>query len=239
MLIIGSLFSGIGGLELGLERALGAQVVWQVEREAFQRSVLERHWPDADRSCTDVEEASLACLPPVDILCGGFPCQDISPANHHGQGLSGKRSGLWSEFRRLIDEFRPRAAVIENNGNRWRRWVPVVRSELHAIGYPSVPFRVCPSELGGPAPRDRVFVLAWTAAANADSKSQPRGSVHEEVAGLPGLADAFSWSSPPPRVGVADGVPHRVDRLRALGNAVSPPVAYAVGLQLRSLLEAS
>jgi DNA (cytosine-5)-methyltransferase 1 len=78
---IGSLFSGIGGLELGLERAGLGPVVWQVEIDPWCRRVLEKHWPDADRSVCDVREAGSTTLEPVDLVCGGFPCQDLEGAS--------------------------------------------------------------------------------------------------------------------------------------------------------------
>ena len=102
---IGSIFSGIGGLELGLELALGGHVVWQVEREAWPRRVLAARWPTADRRVCDVtppnglfpHHYSSIDLPPVDLVCGGFPCQDISPAGS-GAGINGTKSGLWRQF---------------------------------------------------------------------------------------------------------------------------------------------
>ena len=99
---IGSLFSGIGGLELGLEWAGVGHTVWQVERDPFCRSILARHWPSAARF-DDVRTVGAHNLEPVDVICGGFPCQDISYAGK-GLGLAGERSGLWYEFARIIGE---------------------------------------------------------------------------------------------------------------------------------------
>ena len=96
----GSLFSGIGGLELGLERAgLATSIAWQVENDAKCRDVLAKHWPHVDRSITDVRSATSRNLAHVDGVCGGFPCQDVSSAGL-GAGLDGERSGLWREFRK-------------------------------------------------------------------------------------------------------------------------------------------
>jgi DNA (cytosine-5)-methyltransferase 1 len=100
--VIGSLFAGIGGLELGLERAGFGPTRWQVESDPYARAVLARHWPEADRSVIDVRKAGAATLPPVDLLCGGFPCQDVSLAGKR-KGLSGERSGLFYEFVRIGD----------------------------------------------------------------------------------------------------------------------------------------
>lgn len=118
MLSIGSLFSGVGGLELGLERAGLGPVRWQVEIDAFCRGVLAKHWPKADR-LTDVRSVGAATLAHVDLICGGFPCQDLSCANTGGAGLAGERSGLWWEYERIIDELRPRWVVVENPHHRW------------------------------------------------------------------------------------------------------------------------
>lgn len=115
--VIGSLFSGIGGLDLGLEAALvesgfEPEVAWQVEIDPFCRAVLERHWPDVDRSVTDVLQAQE--LHRVDIICGGFPCQDVSSAGR-GEGLvAGNRSGLWYAYRDIVERLRPAFVFVEN-----------------------------------------------------------------------------------------------------------------------------
>ena len=97
-LTIGSLFSGIGGLDLGIERGLAsagvaAETIWQVEQSDFCRRILSRHWPHAERY-TDVRTVTASSVDPVDILCGGFPCQDLSVAGKQ-TGLEGDRSGLF------------------------------------------------------------------------------------------------------------------------------------------------
>src|SRR5688500_13405878 len=106
---IGSLFSGIGGLELGLERAGLGHVVWQVEKDAYCRAVLARHWPEAERF-EDVCEFHPAG--PVDLLCGGFPCQPWSVAGKQ-RGAADERH-LWPEFARIIAESEPCIVVGEN-----------------------------------------------------------------------------------------------------------------------------
>ena len=123
---LGSLFSGIGGLELGLERT-GMRTVFQVESNPYALAVLAKHWPDVPRfddvndvhGVRDCPRGLLdvlgcpRCLPECDVLCGGFPCQDISHAGE-GDGIDGARSGLWREFARLVRELRPSYVVVEN-----------------------------------------------------------------------------------------------------------------------------
>ena len=115
---LGSLFSGIGGLELGLERAFGGslETVWQVEKEPFCRQVLERHWAHAKRY-DDVRTVGAHNLEPVDILCGGFPCQSISIAGKQEGLANEEKSGLWWQFHRIINELRPPVVVLENVAN--------------------------------------------------------------------------------------------------------------------------
>lgn len=157
---IGSLFSGIGGLELGLEWAGLGPVAWQVESDARCRRVLARHWPAADRSVEDVRDAGAATLAPVEIVAGGFPCQDVSAAGR-GAGLDGARSGLWWEFRRVVDELGPRVVVVENVASGARRWLCAVRSSLHELGYRTRALGVGACDVGAPHLRRRVFVVAY------------------------------------------------------------------------------
>lgn len=159
MLTIGSLFSGIGGLELGLERAGLGPVLWQVEKEEFPRAVLAKHWPDAERF-DDVCKVGAAELAPVDLICGGFPCQDISLAGR-GEGLAGERSGLWLEYARVIRELRPRWVVIENVAALLSRGIDAVLGTLAALGYDALWDCIPAQAVGAPHRRDRVFMVAW------------------------------------------------------------------------------
>lgn len=156
---IGSLFSGIGGLELGLERATGGRTIWQVERDEWCRRVLAKHWPEAVRF-DDVRTVGADVLTPVDLLCGGFPCQDVSAAGR-GAGLAGARSGLWYEFRRIVGELRPRAVVVENVASGARRWVPHVLGDLAGMGYRARAYALSAADVGAPHLRRRVFIVAY------------------------------------------------------------------------------
>jgi len=155
---IGSLFSGIGGLERGLERAGVGRVIWQVERDPFCRDVLARHWPDATRY-DDVRSVGSANLAPVDVVCGGFPCQDVSVAGR-GAGLDGARSGLWGEYRRIVAEMRPEAVVVENVSALVARGLDRVVRDLVQLGYEVEGSRIRADDVGAPHRRERLFLLA-------------------------------------------------------------------------------
>jgi len=303
---IGSLFSGIGGLELGLERAIpGAHTVWQVEQSAFCRSILARHWPDAERF-DDVRTAGVGNLAPVDLICGGFPCQDVSSAGK-GAGLAGERSGLWFEFARIVGELRPEWVVIENVASGANRWVDAIMAGMGQLDYQALPVPLSAHDVGAPHLRRRVFIVAHAACLGRAGEGKPQqdmvgnrreppqlrhgqgkteGGVGGPTAdanskqlreqqgrgcgtsreGPPEPGDAGpAWSAadatgnrrsaegeraetghpnwgcelrhgietgriPSPRIcGVANGIPHRLDRLRALGNAVVPQCAEVIG----------
>ena len=157
-LTIGSLFAGIGGLELGLERAGLGPVLWQVENNPHAQKVLQRHWPEATRY-DDVRTVGKRNLPHVDLICGGFPCQDVSAAGTHA-GLQGSRSGLWYEFERIVTECCPSWVVVENVASGATRWVDTVVGGLERLGYACLPIPLAASDVGAPHERKRVFVIA-------------------------------------------------------------------------------
>ena len=133
MLTVGSLFSGAGLCDLGLTWA-GFKHQWFCEIDPFCQAVLARHWPET-AIYNDVSGLNGMELPPVDVLCGGFPCQDVSSAGARAGIKQGTRSGLWYEYARLIGEIRPRYVIIENVRGLLSCGIEVVLQDLANIGY--------------------------------------------------------------------------------------------------------
>ena len=162
MLKVLDLFSGIGGFSLGLERA-GMETVAFCEIDKKARLVLNKHWPDVpvfDDVSTLTRETLDARGISVDVICGGFPCQDISLAGK-GAGLEGDRSGLWFQFHRLIKEIRPRYAIIENVSALRSRGLDQVLRSLAEIGYDAEWHCIPASAVGAPHRRDRIWIVAY------------------------------------------------------------------------------
>ena len=224
----GSLFTGIGGLDLGLERA-GMVCAWQVEKDEYASKVLQKHWPRVQRF-GDIKDVGSNQLKPVDLIVGGFPCQDISVAGRGG-GLAGERSGLWREFRRIIDELRPPWVLIENVPALRTRGLSTVLSDLHALGFNAEWDCLPACAFGAPHRRDRLFIVAHT---NGDGELQQSGCI-TAVGERPVHCDW--WRSEPDVGRVVYGVPARVDRLRGLGNAVVPQVAEHIGRSILNWLK--
>jgi DNA (cytosine-5)-methyltransferase 1 len=156
---VGSLFAGIGGFDLGFERA-GYDIRWQVEIDPWARAVLAKHWPHVYRH-DDIRTAGAHNLEAVDVLCGGFPCQDISLAGK-GAGMGeGTRSGLWSEYARLIRELRPRYVVVENVAALLARGLGRVLGDLAACGYDAEWDCIPAAAIGAPHRRDRLWLVAY------------------------------------------------------------------------------
>ena len=321
------LFSGIGGFSLGLERTGGFETVAFCEIEEYPRRVLAKHWPGVpcyhdirDLTADTLRRDGIA----VDVICGGFPCQDISLAGNR-DGIKGARSGLWSEYARLIGELRPSFVLVENVSSLLSLGMETVLGKLSALRYDAIWDCIPAAAVGAPHRRDRVWIIATdanrqsehagadhaemggasepVAYANGDGRQQagcdvasrafsdregpadragdgrapaadadgingqhsegmharihrqeesPRagrglggrysGREHQQgisKSGLGGMVDGFShWAYEPDDVPrVANGVPDRVARLKALGNAVVPQIPELIGRAILASLE--
>jgi DNA (cytosine-5)-methyltransferase 1 len=273
---VGSLFSGIGGFDLGLERC-GMEIVWQVENEPYCRKVLAKHWPNVP-CYEDIHDVGAHNLEEVDVICGGFPCQPVSTAGKQ-RGQDDER-WLWPEFARILRELRPRYALVENVPGLLVRGMGDVLRDLAAAGYDAEWGCISAASVGAPHLRKRIFVIAHTD--SGELRDEPRGwngssgsgasvvghdgeegvvahtdSGGREVFGVAqprriegarrGVTDGCSedgrlkyttgrehWAVESSLGRVAHGVSHRVDRLRALGNAIVPQVAEWIGRRLPS-----
>jgi DNA (cytosine-5)-methyltransferase 1 len=179
-LTIGSLFSGIGGLDLGIERGLtsagvAAETIWQVEQSDYCRRILSRHWPHAERY-TDVRTVTAETVRAIDVLVGGFPCQDISTAGK-GAGLAGEKSGLFFEMARIVGELEPRIVVMENVPAITGRGLDVVLGTMASLGYDARWGGLRASEVGAPHRRERWFCVCWLADASSSDLRSVSGSI--------------------------------------------------------------
>ena len=221
---VGSLFSGIGGLDLGLERA-GMKVIWQSEIDPFACKVLEKHWPGVPNH-GDIKRISWDTVERPDIICGGYPCQPFS--------LAGQRNGtndprhLWPWVRESISRLQPRYAILENVRGHLTLGGLQVIGELAEIGY-DAEWRIVPaSGLGARHQRDRIIIVAYPSGIRGARWRSAFESGHAE-ARQHAIRSAEYWKDEPAVGRMADGIPHRMDRLRGLGNAVVPQVAEYIG----------
>ena len=228
---IGSLFSGIGGLEMGLEWAGHGPVIWQAESDEFASQILERSWPDVLRY-RDVCAIDERARTPK-IICGGFPCTDISSAGRRA-GLEGASSSLWWEFARIIRLLRPEYVVVENVPDLTARGLDAILGELASCGYDAEWDCISAAAVGAPHRRERLFIIASLADPNS---AGPQGT-HREGPTQRNAPRPDWWRSEPDVGRVASGIPHRVDRIRCLGNAVIPQVAFVIGERLTELMKA-
>lgn len=175
MLKVLDLFSGIGGFSLGLERTGGFETVAFCEIDKHCQKVLKKHWPDTpifkDVSLltkrSDMLEYGEGPVKMgklgtgnIDVICGGFPCQDISVAGK-GKGLEGERSGLWFEYKRLIKEIKPRYVIIENVANLRSRGLTKVLQDLWSLGYDSEWHIISACSIGAIHRRERIWIIAY------------------------------------------------------------------------------
>lgn len=251
-----SLFSGIGGLDLGLDRA-GMSCVGQVEIDPFCRRVLSKHWPEVpkhDDVRTATEWWQREPRPTVHVVCGGFPCQPVSDAG--AQCAQEDARWLWPEMASVIAHVRPDWIIAENVKGLLSRGFGDVLGDLAALGYDAEWDCIPAASVGAPHRRDRVFIVAYPQS-NGRGEGRPGGSdddaahrsgfAAEELAHTDGVrregrdrifryppgwwqpSSGDRWPAEPGVGRMAHGVPFQVDRLRALGNAVVPQVGEHIG----------
>lgn len=244
-----ALFAGAGGGILG-GQLLGWRTVCAVENDAYAASVLAQRQNDGllppfpiwDDVCTFDGNPWRGR---VDVISGGFPCQDISAAGR-GEGITGARSGLWSEFARIIGEVRPRFAFVENSPILTSRGLGTVLGDLAALGFDARWGVLGANAVGAPHKRDRIWIVAKilrpcrcgevmadaagprsfpTAQAGIHSQEESRGPRDEQPERH--SCSQHPWATEPDVGRVADGVAARVDRLTAIGNGQVPQCAAA------------
>jgi DNA (cytosine-5)-methyltransferase 1 len=244
MLKVLDLFSGIGGFSLGLERTGGFETVAFCEIDPFCRRVLAKHWPNV-RQYEDVRELTADRLAAdgiaVDVITGGFPCQDISIVGKRAGLGEGTRSGLWSEVARLARELRPRFVLLENVSNllngpteRPGAWFGRVLGDLAEIGFDAEWHCIPASYLGAWHRRDRVWVVAYPGGecGRTGRSEEPILRQSQLLQSPPRVAPQWPGRSglPAPTLsGAGDGVSHRSHRIRALGNTVVPQIPELIG----------
>jgi DNA (cytosine-5)-methyltransferase 1 len=243
---IGSLFAGIGGLELGLEWAGVGRTVYQVERDEYCQEVLAARWPGVPR-WGDITELNFDELPACDILVGGFPCQGVSVANTTSRtGLHDPRSGLWSYMARAIEVGEPQWVVVENVAHGWRKWLPSVRRDLGRLGYKTLPVQLEARQCGLRHVRRRCFVLAHADGFKLRLNEQRSAPGRAQAVRHQGQAEPLDhgqprgWPAEPGLLAGPNGLPRGLagPTFRAIGNAVVPQCAQVIGYMIRELIEA-
>jgi len=251
MLRVLDLFSGIGGFSLGLERTGGFETVAFCEIEPFPRKVLAKHWPEVP-IYDDVRTLTAARLAAdgiaVDVITGGFPCQDLSVAGKQRGMGGGTRSGLWSEIIRLACDLRPAFIIIENvpalldgPSEQPGGWFSRVLTDLAECGLDAEWQNIPAAALGGAHVRERVWLVAYP-----NGKRSPRRGVFSYIDRTPetkfsgrkfqiGKTDydglgGVVWDTTASRIWRVDhGIPNRLDRFKTIGNAVVPQIPELIG----------
>ena len=240
MMTVGSLFSGVGGIEIGFERE-GFKTLWFIENDLYCQAVLRKRFPEA-KIYGDIKEVDFGAIQKPDVLTGGFPCQDISNAGKRA-GIEGSRSSLWKYYCEAIRILRPKYALIENVSALAIRGLNVVLEDIAEIGYDAFWTNISASAIGAPHQRERLFVIAYSyserfkeqwgkeSVKEKDSRVKFDCEVsHSESIGcwkqgfLSRDADDF-FKTESGICGMVDGVPNRVDQIKCLGNAVVPACA--------------
>ena len=233
------LFSGIGGFALAARWA-GIQTVAFCEIEEFPRKVLQKNFPGVPIH-RDIHDLDGSEYEGIDLITGGYPCQPFS--------LAGKRKGteddrhLWPEMRRVIAQAKPSWVVCENVYGHVTMGLDEVLADLEGDGYAAQPFVVPACGVGADHKRDRVWVVAHSEGErcnNGNDGKNKRTTDRKEYApsdacGAFSWLETGQWACEPAVPRVVNGLPDRVDRNRALGNAIVPQVAYEILRTIRAV----
>jgi DNA (cytosine-5)-methyltransferase 1 len=224
------------------------RTLWQVEIDEYCRRVLSKHWPNVKRysdvrDCCGWNHRANCPFPKhlrrVDVISGGFPCQDISSSSPTKSGLDGERSGLWSEMRRIFSAIRPGYIVVENASALLERGMGRVLGELAESGYDATWNCIPASAFGAPHERDRTFIVAYPIGERQPFSWGCFDAIGKEADAYreaDSLIDAVRGSSLPYVCGRHDGIPRTVERLHSIGNAIVPQITEFIG---RRIVEAS
>jgi len=242
------LFSGIGGFSLGLERTGGFETVAFCEIEPFPRAILAKHWPEVpcyDDVRTLTADKLVADGIAVDIITGGFPCQDISVAGLQAGIAEGTRSGLWSECVRLIGELQPKYAIFENVANLLvgpselpGGWFSRILIDLASLGYDAEWENIPASAVGAPHRRERIWIVAYPSCDRlqeilSEERLRKQADYDRHTGQFTSVGSSEIWLQPHP-VGarpmeVGNGIPGEVGQLKAFGNTVVPQIPEMIG----------
>lgn len=249
------LFAGFGGFSLGLEKTGGFETVAFCEISLYPRLVLAKNWtevPQYDDVRTLTAQRLAADGLAVDVITGGFPCQDISVAGKQAGIAEGTRSGLWSECIRLVSELRPRFAIFENVANLLAgpsgqpgKWFSRILSDLASIGYDAEWENIPASALGAPHRRERVWLVAYPSqeryAGEILCKNNKKSDFNfPRTSLLPPYSDGMVTAEDNYSLRPGDGFSEFMGELNGYGNAVVPQIPELIGNAiLESMKEAA
>lgn len=237
------LFSGIGGFHLGMAATNRFETKAFCEIDIHASKVLKKRFPDIP-NLIDVREVGDIR---VDVVCGGFPCQDISTAKRNALGLDGERSGLWYEMLRVIEVNRPLGVFIENVAALRTRGLKEVLDGLAKIGYDAEWYTIAASSVGAPHRRQRMFIIAYPnservaglrvgVSLSKTGQWEWRGAEDLLLLGSRPFAPGKRWPTPLLRR-MDDGFPNRSQQLKQVGNAVCVPLITQLAYELANRLD--
>jgi DNA (cytosine-5)-methyltransferase 1 len=240
----GSLFNGIGGFQLAAKQ-MGWNNIFSCEIDNFCNQVTQKHYPNCIQY-EDIRNTNFTIhRGTIDVLTGGFPCQDISNAKTHTSnkkyeqnGITGKRSGLWFEMLRAIKEIKPAFVVAENVSSLTHKGLHTVLLCLSEIGYNAEWATLPASQFGAPHQRERIWIVAYPNSYGRKQESIILSQIiNKKIRETPEwqlsrtICQTYGKKTLPQYCGIHDGVPlelHHAKRIAAIGNAIVPQIAFEI-----------